>query len=362
VIGWRHSGSWMSGSVRDPNETAESSGSVAKPLASWGVRLALAPFLLVGAYALATRPAPFLLIPEQDAYTDEYGMLMICPAHKHGKIDQALATLKQKVADHPTHRMSSIRVCRADHLNTLDTFAPLVDQVFINSLYWTSSDGPERDDIVWPGLNHPLVNNVREVRRHAAGRRLVACVNVHGEKGYFRKRRATFEEIEWMVCAVIGAGYKGIVWRYERILPPFADRLSTLEGNLKKHVDELGRATLTTDPRTAAARIPVATLRTPHGVFVVLLNPEYMQFTDAGTVRLPLDPSVCRGNVEVTLPEGTSLKTAQRLDGTAIPVPVPISAAAHADADRARTVRLPFRFAGDGEILVLSLSGETGSD
>jgi len=148
----------------------------------------LVPALLVAAAVPAARtnrhtPAPFLLIPEQDAYGDAHGMLMICPAHKHGEIDQALATLKQKVADHPRYRMSSIWVCRADHLDTLDRFASLVDQVFINSLYWTSSDGPERDDIVWPGLDHPLVNNVREVRRHAAGKRLVACVNVHGEKG-----------------------------------------------------------------------------------------------------------------------------------------------------------------------------------
>jgi hypothetical protein len=320
----------------------------------------------------APRPfnLPFLIRPEEWYYSREQGMLMLCPAHAHGPKSEATAELIRLAARHRAPVPATIWVCRADQLNTLREFAPMVDRVCINPFVYGSTRGTAIREPPWTGTSHPFLMQAQDIRLAAPGRQLVACIDVDGRESRFGKRHPTFEEVQWMTLAAVGSGFQGIAWRGHADDLPYKDRLDLLTGNILRYGDKISRAQpvdwvaatspAATEPLPVQEQpaadgqqtngpIPFSALQTKSHLFVVLLHPQLMLLRPGKTnISLPLSPldtQTC--SVAVRPPSGVSLVSAERLDGTPL--------ALRHDGDR---VLVSCRFAGGGTMLVFNLKGQ----
>ncbi len=292
----------------------------------------------------------FWVIHESQAGAKSSGMLMGCPAHKHGTPDEAFERLEDILKARPSHQLSSIWVCRANQTEILKRFAPLIDQVFINPFVHLSDQGPASEDFMWPNFKHPVVNRLREIRANGGEKRLLACVNLRGETSLFGKRPASFEEIEWMIFATIGANFQGLVWRGNLNRIPWARRLRRFADNLKRYADDLGTARPVGWVKPIGSQ-PVSAICSEKTLFVVLLNPHYMTLDRQQAVRLPLKLSAAQdAEVEISPPEGVTITSVESLG----------SRAPRLYRDR-NHIRARCRFAGGGQMLVFHLSHGSGS-
>lgn len=306
----------------------------------------------------APRPfnLPFLIRPEKWYYTPEQGMLMLCPAHAHGPKPEATAELIRLVARHRSLVPATIWVCRADQLNTLREFAPMVDRVCINPFVYGSSRGTAVLEPPWTGTSHPFLMQAQDIRLAASDRQIVACIDVDGRESRFGKRHPTFEEVQWMTLAAVGSGFQGIAWRGHADDLPYKDRLDLLTGNILRYGDELARAkpvewaTAAAPPHADSAAPPApsphcSALLAENHLFIVLLHPRYVNVLQHRLeVPLPPDPGLATAVVEVHLPPGTSILAAERLDGAPL-----------APESAGEGTRVACRFAGGGTLLVLRL-------
>ena len=290
----------------------------------------------------------FLIVPESQTYADSFGMVMICPAHAHGTPDEAMAKLKKILETFPSNQVSTIWVCRADQTNTLRKFAPVVDRIVVNTFALTSNLGPKKGDPIWPKFDHPFLNHIRELRNIAGKKNLLGCIDVAGESGYFKDRSISFEEIEWMVYALVGANYQGIVWRGNLDSLSWGNRLHQLESSLGQYSDTLGVAEVV-NWVTTSTKQPISALITKNYLFIVLLNTEHLKLSEiTKRVVLPLDTPDCRGSLSIQLPKGIRIISGKTLSG----LPVKIT---HQD----KSIQIPYHYRGGGEIIVLSLTHET---
>ena len=302
---------------------------------------AIAVMICAAAEGGAKSDTRFTIGTEADAE-----LLMICPAHAHGTADEAMAKLKQLLAAHPATQRSAIWVCRSNQADTLSKFAPLVDEVYINPFAVSDTRQPDPQQHIWRSLDHPSINQIRRLRSLAPDTRLIACINIEGEPRCWKKRAASFEEVQWMFYAVIGAGYKGIVLRGDVAACPFAPQLRNLEKEIMRFASDLGVAqpvAWVTGPREQ----PVSAVRSDKMLFVALLNPSYVQIDhDKQTAVLPVKPGLCEGVVDCRLPSGLKIVSGATLSGEPLKLDVNDS-----------LVKAPYSFRSGGEIIVLRLAG-----
>lgn len=309
--------------------------------------------LAAGAAAAAKPPrGEFVFVDETVAGSPAFGTLLICPSHAYGTLDDAENVLKKKLADFPADRQSTIVVCRSDQSRTVKRFASKVDRIVVNPfLTFNESElAPEADPAVWPKSEHMILRRLRQLRAEGGDSSLLAIIDLQGEKSLFGTRRPSFEEVEWQVLAAVGAGFQGIVWRPQRD-NVFEGRLARLEASLNAHAKSLSTARPVPWARARDKSQPVSALRSGDRLFVVLLNPTFMNpakrgAVESSTVELPLDPQPVTVDVECDLPAGVRLGSATTLAGRAVRV--------EADGPLARIRQ---RLTGGGEIVVYELAG-----
>ena len=129
---------------------------------------------------VARRPAafPFLFIEANDVVKGTYEVTMTCPAHKHGTPEQAMKKLKVMQLAMPADREVRLWACRARQISTVKMFAPAANVIIVNPFAVRSLTGPGPDALVWPGLDQPLINQMRQLRAAAGATRLLACIDV----------------------------------------------------------------------------------------------------------------------------------------------------------------------------------------
>ena len=294
----------------------------------------------------------FLFLTAADASRQQ---LLDCPNHRFGGMNDGVREIKRRAAAQPPGSISFVQFCTSGQLRTIKQCADLVDVAAINPFVRTSQNPPDDDTLLWPGFDHPIVNRIRDLRSAAGENRLIARLDLqgygHGEGRFFEGRGPIFDEIHWLVYATIGSDFKGIVWLYWPSDPTLGGRIKHLETSLKRYRDDLGAAR----PVAWAAGPdgqPVSALRSGKVLFVVLLNPSYMQIDDRTQVaKLPVDPQLCEGVVECRLPADLQVVEGTTLSG----IPVEL------DADGA-LVKAAYSFRSGGEILVLRLAGETTTE
>lgn len=199
-------------------------------------------------------------------------------------------------------------------------FAPVVDGI----MYWTfvfrNTRKPGPEDRIWPGCDHPYINQVREVHK-AAGETPVYPIILPNwrDAPSSHRRRAIFEEIQWQILAEIGAGSRGILWRGTMPIDelPYANKLKQFTASILVYADDLGEAKIV-DWFKVDQPQPVAALRSRTRLFLVLLNPNYMASTRPnGDPVVPLDARH-RGTLRLTPPSGIKLSHAKSISSSCI--------------------------------------------
>lgn len=207
----------------------------------------------------------------------------------------------------PDDEPSTVWICRASLLSTLEKFAPHVDQVTVNPFAQLQHQAPQDAAPIWNSVDHPVINQVREMRATAGTTGLLGCLDLRGEPRYFANRQASFEEIEWMVFAMVGANYQGLVWRHhdrERGNLPWEDQLARLESQLLAEAEGLGNAT-PVDWVQATGNTPVSALASSSRLYICILHRDYMELTsDSESFQMPLEHESVNTALVVRLPKG----------------------------------------------------------
>jgi hypothetical protein len=249
--------------------------------------------------------------------------------------------------------------CAGAHEPQIAFMLPLADEFLPVVFRDGSSDKPRPDEYAWYGYEHPLVNQLRLLRRMTQGKRLygwmMASFMPSGDYwGTGAIRETTLEEVEWMICALVGADWDGIVWYDFNLSRPkfaaFAPRVTEICETLRDCADALGAAEPVNWAREAQGR-PVSALVSGKQLFVVLLHPDCMP-SEAGHPAPLCAPELrrCHGDLQLALPKGLHVKSVTSLLGEA--------------ADWATTpdsATLRYSVTGGGEILLVNLEERTES-
>jgi len=329
-------------------------GLMHKPwLLSWGWAL-LMPVLAVGADAPATRRAipagEFMIVPEAQAQSSAFGMLMVCPAHAHGSLAEAEKKLKfllEQKLDQP----ATIWVCRANPGETILRFGPLVDRIIVNPTVTGLSIAQTTGGPFWAGAKHPVLVGLCELRRTAGDRQLLACVDLNGEPTLFRGRKPTFDEIEWQVLAAVGGGYEGLVWRGDPDSAPSAGRLKQLCTNLRTQAADVAGARPVAWAQASGGDL-FSAVCSESKLFLVVLSAEYLDVrgrrASESPVPLPLESPEHAGEILLAPPPEVEILSASTLSGK------PVSLTRQGD----RT-SLQYRFRGGGDLIICTMEKRT---
>lgn len=319
-----------------------SSGRVAVKHISWFGALLLEATLHTWTASAQTRPAsPFLIM---DAAAASQRQIIECPSHTYGTMTEGLAMLKKKLAAKPADQPALAQLCVGSQEESLRLYAPLVDIVAINPFAQSTGDvltsGP-----LWEGFDHPLVNRAREIRRLAGETQLLARIDVQAtEPGPLRNRPPSFEEVQWLAFAAVGAGYGGLVWVRYKSEPRIDAEIDALSGRLRHYGEDFCEAKPV--PWVEGRdQLPVSALASREKLFVVVLNPAYFHDKTDDRYTLPLDPKALECTVAVCPPEGVLVDAAQTLAGRRILL-----------NPRDNAIEARFHLRGGGEILVFSLA------
>jgi hypothetical protein len=272
-------------------------------------------------------------------------LVMSCPAHAHGTLEEAADKLRKLVTDQPQGRQTSVWVCRANQLETLKVIGPLADNMFLNVMAFTSNVPPEPNDLLWPGFDHPFINHLRQLRKVPDTRNLYAVINLTGDfTSYFDKRPPSFEEIRWMTFAVIGSDFQGINWRNHQSACMFTDQVQQLEEQMLVKKEDLGKS-VPVDWVSGHKKVPVSARASDKRLFVTALNPDYFKIAEkTNQVALPISLEPLTGQLEIRLPEGISVTRGQNISGRSLNV--------NCAGDH---VLVDYSFYGGGEMMVFEL-------
>ena len=244
----------------------------------------------------------------------------------------------------------TVIVCRGDQKDALTRYRPLADEFIMEDLFLypeAKEAGP--DDLIWPGFSHPMVNYLREIRLFGQGLRIIVAVPMTTREvwGASESRTESFEELEWMSFAAIGANYQGILWGHERYEDWWKRRLAAFEAALKRHAEGLASAS-PVGWVSASEGQPFCALASKDTLFVVLLNPDYMGLTaDGKGIAVPLDPGARTCRIRVSPPEGRRIESASTLDGRPLDL-----------ENEGGVISVSVRYSGGGEMAVLQLLGD----
>jgi hypothetical protein len=269
--------------------------------------------------------------------------LLECPNHAFGGMQDGINEIGRRKATLPGGEISFVQFCITDQTEAIARCAPLVDLAAVNPYVTMSDAGPSPDTAIWPDCNHPLLNRLRQLVAAAGDVPLLARIGIGGDESrYLTVREPTFEELEWMVVAAVGAGFRGIVWVGEF---DTGGRLRSLGNGLERFAEDLGKAKPVRWVVTPA-ELPVSVLATDSRLVVVLLSPAYFQDPKVGRVqKLPIDPPLQKGTLTLRLPDRIAIKAGVSLHGRPV---VPQRQAGN-------TYNLLYQFAGGGTVLFLDL-------
>ncbi len=260
-----------------------------------------------------------------------------------------------ELVSNPPPQKVTVFQCRGPQDEVLEAFRPVADQFIIFLFHHASLRAPGPDDRVWPGVNHPLLNRIRDVPPIAGGARVYALIHVLGEEtavwGLNAERGVRFEEVQWMAVAVMGGDYGGILWRTDVNISPWPDRLHALETAIRAYSDDLGNSSAVVGWVEGPPGQPITTRCSDKKLFIFLLHPDYMSFDPAGkSIREPVEARDCQGQVVIHPPESWRVESGRTLSGAPLKL------------DREGAVlRTHYYFRGGGEVLILDLKGSATS-
>lgn len=244
------------------------------------------------------KPTELLFVTERESQSAAFGMVMICPSHAHGTLDEAYGKLVKLLTAKKDSSPSTIWVCRSNLFETLRRFGPLVDRVCVNPFVAAGFADDSFEMRPWIGTGHPVLRHMRKVLDAAGETPLLACLDLGGDGSIFAKRLPDFEELRWQVCAVLGSGFKGIVWRgRDADVPRFSGMLRKLDAI----TSGMARALPANDAKVSGD-CPVSVWMDETRIYVVALHSAYLTPRVAcgmRTIALPVDPTDQRGSVEM---------------------------------------------------------------
>ncbi len=315
----------------------------------------LLPVILLTAAADGGAATSFGFFDESVVAGPDFGVVMTCPAHDQGPREGVRDRLLALIAAHPPDGPpATLWVCRTNQIDTLRAYGRLAERVVVNPFVHLDRRLPAPDHAVWPGVDHPIVNQVRRVRDavHATDDdasgpppALLALIDVAGEPKRFDERKASLEEVRWMAVTAIGAGYRGIVWR--RGGRP--SQLANFQSALRRHGAALGQAQPLAGAAVADAG-PCAALLGDDTLFLCLLHPAMMRLSDAGDdalVVVALDRSPRDFVIDLSDLGGRAIESMVSLSGMPATV-VPTDGG----------TRVRYRLTGGAQILVGNLKAE----
>lgn len=279
---------------------------------------------------------------------DNMNVVMYCPAHAHGSTEEATEELKTLVARQPIGKKASVWVCRSNQLETLKVFGSLADNMFLNITAFTSDVPAEPNDLLWPELDHPFINHIRQLRKAPNTRNLYAVIDFTSEyTSHFKKRSPAFEEIKWMTLAAIGCDFQGINWRDSESCQ-FLDKIQELETQISAYKDELGHS-IPVDWVTSSKTIPISARASKSYLFVTALNPDYFRISEQlEQISMPisLEPEV--GLLKILLPDKMIPSTGKTLSGRTLKI--------QSDKDQ---IQVDYSFWGAGDMMIFKLEPAT---
>lgn len=274
------------------------------------VRITMAIILTLSAAGLAQttqpdaaqprwKPTELLFVPDSQVESSAFGMVMVCPSHAHGTPDEAYAKLTRLLATRRDSSPSTIWVCRANLLETLKRFGPAVDRVCVNPFVVLEPSDRSRKASTWMNAEHPCLGHLQEVLDAAGATPLLACIDLGGEDSIFGPRMPDFEELRWQICAVLGSGFKGIVWRGQDTNLPM---LPSLIRKLDRVKSGMANAIPISSVRVEG-ECPISVMRDENRVYVVVLHPAYLlPRADNGRRSIELPLGVASKNGSVVIP------------------------------------------------------------
>lgn len=290
-------------------------------------------------------PRPFLFTTEAATRDGSFGMVMLCPAHRHGSREEAEHALRALLAARSDAAPATIWVCREQQVDTLAHFAPRVERAIVNPCVARRLLRPAPAAAAWPGADHPVLNRLRALRAAAGAVDLLACIDVRGEPQVFKSRALDFEELRWLACAAIGGRAQGIVWRRELGSPSTRRRLRALEEQVATHAADLGAAVPWPGAR-GPDDVFVTALRAPRKLFVIVLPAAWLRpYAKGLDVALPLTLQADVAALDVPVPRAM--------------VPASVGTLAGADLSVERAAdrwRIRCRVRGGGDIIVIELA------
>lgn len=273
-------------------------------------------------------------------------LLMFCPAHEHGTLEEAANKLKKLVAEQPIDIKAAAWVCRNKQLDTLKVIGPLVDNVVLNSLVHTSTIPPEPNEVIWPGFDHPFINHLRQLRKVPNTKNLYAIINLKGEDVSFKERIPLFEEVKWMIYAVIGSDFQAVDLQNPGKICKYIDELHELEEKISVYKNDLGRSLLV-NWVTDKKNIPVSARSSGSLLFVTALDSDYfIKSKKTNRVIMPIDLSPKMGKLLLDLPDGISVVSGKTINGQQLDLKA---------TDGYITV--DYSFYGGGELMLFEIKG-----
>lgn len=247
-------------------------------------------------------------------------------------------------------------LCQGAQIGAVTTFLPVSDRFVIWPFIADLRQRPDEDGRMWNGFDHPLVNRLVEFRRISEERLIYAAIPVSRitERTFPRgtvTRRTTPAEAQWLIFAVIGSDWDGVLWYDVDDSSLDAFMVTDVENALKALAADLISAT-PVDWVKPAGEEPTSALCCRDRLFVVLLNPScFASAGQTGYGSLPQSDEPRQGKVAISLPEGCSLRTSSTLLGGSVKI-----------LGSSSPVEVEYRFDGGGEMLVLDLERAPSAD
>ncbi len=254
----------------------------------------------------------------------------------------------EAVKAQPKPSQVTVIICRGAQEQAIKDYWDVCDQYILEALFllpeWSP---PPSDTLLWPGVDHPMINYVRKIRMATQGKPVIVSVPMTCREvwGMPRERPELFEELKWMTMAVIGANYQGILWGHVRREPEWNEMLQELTDQIKAHATDLAAATPVAWVKALPGQ-PVAALASENKLFITLLNMDFMKLTE-GKKRISgaLSPGRCQGDLILNLPKGVTAGAATTLEG----LPSKLTASKEGLACH-------YDFGSGGEMIIVSIS------
>jgi len=273
--------------------------------------------------------------------------LLECPDHKYGTEEDGLRELERRLANMKENELAFAQLCVSCQLQSVTTYAPILEVIGINPFVATSNNEPTEDTLVWPDYDHLSINRVRDICKRATGTVMWARIPLSIDEAQFMIKRAPSDaEVEWMVYASIGAGFKGIVWVGEA--GP-SKRIRSLQTAIERHADELGNA-WQVDWGSSLDGCPISMIRSEQHLFVVLLSTAYFADIKKGKpLVFPMSPESVTARVSIAPPRPFALVSGKTLSETVLTL-----------ESKGESVVTACSFKGGGEMLVFRLVKKPG--